>query len=136
MADAPKPPGRPMKYPYTYSAKIARFPYKFYFNNSWYFRYWCYSLVATFPLIVYLHKAGKWKELCSKAKVSHRTRLGYIPSCCRHFIKFYHIKYDFVKKHCFFSLWIKPVNSPANKRVWEEKRKHELEEARHHFENL
>lgn len=59
MADAPKPPGRPMKYPYTYTAKIARFPYKFYFQNSWLFRYWCYSLVATFPLIVFLHKAGK-----------------------------------------------------------------------------
>lgn len=59
MADSGKPVGRPMKYPYTYTAKLAQFPYKYYFKHSWYFRYWTYSLALTFPLIVFIHNKGR-----------------------------------------------------------------------------
>lgn len=59
MSDSAKPVGRPMKYPYTYSAKIAQFPYKFYFQNSWLARYWVFGMVAVFPLFYKIHKAGK-----------------------------------------------------------------------------
>lgn len=60
MADAAKPEvGRPMKYPYTFSAKIAQFPYKFYWNNSWFYRYYVFGIILTTPLIYKIHKAGE-----------------------------------------------------------------------------
>ena len=60
MSDAAKAePGRPMKYPYTFSAKIAQFPYKFYLQNSWLARYWLVGIVASLPLFYQIHKAGK-----------------------------------------------------------------------------
>lgn len=59
MSDAAKPVGRPMKYPYTYSAKIAQFPYKFYWTNSWLARYWVYGVIVSLPLFYKIHKAGK-----------------------------------------------------------------------------
>lgn len=59
MADAAKPVGRPMKYPYTFSAKIAQFPYKFYWKNSWLARYWIYGMVVSFPLFYKVHGMGK-----------------------------------------------------------------------------
>lgn len=48
-----------MKFPYTYSAKIAQFPYKFYFQNSWLARYWVFGMIAVFPFFYKVHKAGK-----------------------------------------------------------------------------
>lgn len=59
MADAAKPVGRPMKYPYTFSAKIAQFPYKFYYQNSWLARYWLFGIAAAFPLFYKIHGMGK-----------------------------------------------------------------------------
>lgn len=48
-----------MKYPYTYTAKIAQFPYKFYLKNSWLARYWLIGMAASLPLWYKIHKAGK-----------------------------------------------------------------------------
>lgn len=61
MSDAPKeaPVGRRMKYPYTYTAQIAQFPYKHYWKHSWLARYWVYGIIASFPLFYKIHKAGK-----------------------------------------------------------------------------
>lgn len=60
MSDAAKAEaGRPMKYPYTFSAKIAQFPYKFYLKNSWLARYWLIGMAASLPLWYKIHKAGK-----------------------------------------------------------------------------
>ncbi|XP_053985989.1 uncharacterized protein LOC128880203 isoform X1 [Hylaeus volcanicus] len=44
--------GRPMKYPYTLTAKIAQFPFKMYFTSpkSWVFKWWLISIIATAPL--------------------------------------------------------------------------------------
>lgn len=40
MADKAEVPARPMKFPYTISAKIAQFPWKFYVSNNWIYRYY------------------------------------------------------------------------------------------------
>ncbi|XP_050036817.1 uncharacterized protein roh [Dermacentor andersoni] len=50
---------RRMKYPYTLTAKIAQFPYKFHFKNFWLIRYYlCGGLVIYMVFMVYpIHKA-------------------------------------------------------------------------------
>ncbi|XP_018580283.1 uncharacterized protein LOC108917946 [Anoplophora glabripennis] len=69
----PKGPSRPMKYPYTFSAKIAQFPYKFYFQNNTIFRYYCYGVIAAVPVFVYISRLSnspankkKWAEIRRK----------------------------------------------------------------------
>lgn len=60
MADAAeKPVGRPMKYPYTFTAKIVQFPWKFYFQNQWVFRYWAFAFVVSLPLFNAIRKLCK-----------------------------------------------------------------------------
>lgn len=50
---------RRMKYPYTLTAKIAQFPYKFHFQKFWLIRYFlCGGLVVYMVFMVYpIHKA-------------------------------------------------------------------------------
>lgn len=60
---AEKPPGRPMKYPYTFSAKLAQFPWKFYYNNQWIFRYWGLSVILCLPVFNSIRKLSKCKNL-------------------------------------------------------------------------
>ncbi|XP_077296789.1 reduction of Rh1 [Arctopsyche grandis] len=50
------PPARPMKYPYTYSAKLAQFPYKFHINNQWFYKYYIFGFAATVPIFYYFQK--------------------------------------------------------------------------------
>ncbi|KAI1295347.1 hypothetical protein HDE_05482 [Halotydeus destructor] len=45
----------PMIHPYTYTAKFIHFPYKYFFKESWMFRYACYSMVLTYPIYVWIH---------------------------------------------------------------------------------
>lgn len=61
MADAAaaKPAGRPMKFPYTFSAKIAQFPWKFYVQKNWMWRYYAIACVLSFPVF---YKIGKLCE--------------------------------------------------------------------------
>ena len=56
--EAPK--GRPMKFPYTMSAKIAQFPYKYYLNNNWVARYWMISAIACIPIFYSIQKLCKY----------------------------------------------------------------------------
>lgn len=58
MADAAEKVARPMKYPYTFTAKIAQFPWKFYISKSWVYRYYAIAVVVTFPVFVKIHKLG------------------------------------------------------------------------------
>ncbi|XP_076265439.1 uncharacterized protein LOC143199488 isoform X2 [Rhynchophorus ferrugineus] len=44
----------PMKFPYTFSAKLAQFPYKFYFQNNWVWRYYPIGIVACLPIFCQL----------------------------------------------------------------------------------
>lgn len=61
MADTP---GRPMKFPYTFSAKVAQFPYKMYFTQQWIWKYYALSVVLTIPLFYKIQKLGEWQ--CNK----------------------------------------------------------------------
>uniref|UniRef100_A0A6G5AET0 Uncharacterized protein n=1 Tax=Rhipicephalus microplus TaxID=6941 RepID=A0A6G5AET0_RHIMP len=72
--------GRRMKYPYTLSAKIAQFPYKWHFQNFWFVRYFlCGGFVIYMVFIVYpIHKAvnspaavAAHKELMRKQAEEH-----------------------------------------------------------------
>lgn len=58
MADKVEKVGRPMKFPYTLSAKIAQFPFKFYYNNNWLFKYYIFGLVVSLPVFMKISKLG------------------------------------------------------------------------------
>lgn len=60
MADKAAPVGRPMKYPYTYTAKIAQFPLKFHWNNAWTFRYYVIALAMSLPVFYKIQKLCKY----------------------------------------------------------------------------
>ncbi|KAH8348929.1 hypothetical protein KR084_012501 [Drosophila pseudotakahashii] len=63
MADkaaAEKPAGRPMRYPYTFSAKIAQFPIKHYIKNQWIWRYYFIAAVACVPVFYKISKLGSF----------------------------------------------------------------------------
>lgn len=70
MSDAAKPAGRPMKYPYTYAAKLAQFPYKFYFKNSWAVRYWVYSSILCLPIFYGIEKLCKFMKQLKIVRVN------------------------------------------------------------------
>lgn len=57
-----RPQGQPMEFPYTYSAKLSQFPYKFYFRQSFMVRYFCYSFILMTPLIYSIHKMANSPE--------------------------------------------------------------------------
>lgn len=44
-----------MKYPYTLSAKIAQFPYFYYFKNNIIWMYWPPAMVVAFYFILQIH---------------------------------------------------------------------------------
>ncbi|EZA54008.1 hypothetical protein DMN91_000991 [Ooceraea biroi] len=63
-------PYRPMKYPYTLTAKIAQFPFKYYWKHSWLFKYWLIGIVVVSPVFYKIQKLSyspenveKWKKL-------------------------------------------------------------------------
>lgn len=67
--------GRPMKYPYTLSAKIAQFPFMRYYNHprGWILKYWVAATVICMPFFYYVQKLSyspenvkKWDEINRK----------------------------------------------------------------------
>lgn len=60
MSDAAKPVGRPMKFPYTFSAKIAQFPYKFYFQKQWIWKFYAVGVLASIPVFYKISQLGKF----------------------------------------------------------------------------
>lgn len=70
------PPARPMKYPYTYSAKLAQFPYKFHINNQWFYRYYIFGFAATIPVFLYFQKLCKY-SITMKAACEYRHYTFY-----------------------------------------------------------
>lgn len=52
-------PARPMKFPYTFSAKLAQFPFKHYYDNNWVCRYYIYGVLLGLPLFYYFHGLGE-----------------------------------------------------------------------------
>lgn len=70
-----------MKYPYTFTAKIVQFPYKFHFQNFWLVRYYlCGGFVIYMVFMVWpIHKAvnspaakAAHKELMRKQAEEHQ----------------------------------------------------------------
>lgn len=60
MADEiAKPPGRPMRYPYTFSAKLAQFPLKWMIANQPLWKYYCFGLLVSFPVFWKIDRMGK-----------------------------------------------------------------------------
>lgn len=47
---------RPMKYPYTFLGKISQFPFNYYMQHSWLFKY---TLIATFIALPIFYKIQK-----------------------------------------------------------------------------
>lgn len=60
MSEAAKPVGRPMKFPYTFSAKIAQFPYKFYFQKQWMWKFYIFGVAASIPVFYKISQLGKF----------------------------------------------------------------------------
>lgn len=61
MADAAeKPVGRPMKFPYTFTAKFVQFPWKYYIKNQWIYRYYGISLILCLPLFNSIRKLSQF----------------------------------------------------------------------------
>lgn len=67
--EAAKPVGRPMRFPYTLSAKIAQFPFKFYINNNPLWKYWVIGIIASIPVFYKIDRAGK---LCYSILISDK----------------------------------------------------------------
>lgn len=58
MADSAAKVGRPMKYPYTFTAKLVQFPWKFYLTKNWLYKYYAVALIVTFPVFKKIHSLG------------------------------------------------------------------------------
>ena len=79
MSDAAaKPAGRPMRYPYSFSAKIAQFPFKHYIKNQWIWIYYFISVAACIPVFYKISKLAnstgnkaKWAESKAKEAAEH-----------------------------------------------------------------
>ncbi|XP_025104291.1 uncharacterized protein LOC112570193 [Pomacea canaliculata] len=70
--------GQPMKYPYTISAKLAQFPYRWHWKHGRFIRFLAFTLVGVSPLIITIHKAvhspeneRHWEEIRRKREHSH-----------------------------------------------------------------
>lgn len=63
MSEVPaEPVGRPMKYPYTFSAKVAQFPLKFHIKNQWIWRYYFIALGISVPIFYKIDRLGKFSK--------------------------------------------------------------------------
>lgn len=52
-------PARPMKYPYTFTAKIAQFPLKFHVQNNWIWKYYLIALGVSIPIFYKIDRLGE-----------------------------------------------------------------------------
>lgn len=78
MADAAKVAARRMDYPYTMTAKLVNFPWKFYFTKQWIWKTMPLALLVTSPLFYKIGQASnspenvaKWKEIRRKEHEHH-----------------------------------------------------------------
>ncbi|KAL1501010.1 hypothetical protein ABEB36_006416 [Hypothenemus hampei] len=78
MSDSPAAPARHMKFPYTLGAKLVQFPYKFYFQNNWVFKYYLFAFVVGIPVFKKIsnlanspENVAKWAEIRRKQAAEH-----------------------------------------------------------------
>ncbi|XP_071447326.1 uncharacterized protein roh [Hetaerina americana] len=69
---------RRMKFPYTFSAKIAQFPLRWHIQNQWIWRYYFVSLVLCTPVFYSISRLAnspenklKWAEIRKKEAEGH-----------------------------------------------------------------
>ena len=48
--------GRQMKYPYTFTAKLAMFPWKHHFSGHWIYKYTVVGIIAGYPVFAWLNE--------------------------------------------------------------------------------
>lgn len=70
MSDSAASSGRAMKYPYTYTAKIAQFPWKFYVKNNWMWKYYAIAIAVSFPLF---YKIGRISNSPETVKIEENS---------------------------------------------------------------
>lgn len=105
MAD--KPVGRPMKFPYTFSAKLAQFPFKFYVQKQWIWKYYAVAFGLCIPVFYKISSLGKFFFSLLDNEDNITSNL-------------------LEKLNCFFLT----ANNPENKAKWAEIRR--LEREGHH----
>ncbi|KAL7640835.1 UNVERIFIED_CONTAM: hypothetical protein RMT77_009110 [Armadillidium vulgare] len=60
---------RRMKYPYTFSSKLALFPWAFHFKHNWLFRWWFVGMGLSLPIFAYISsKANSPANVAAFAK--------------------------------------------------------------------
>lgn len=64
---------RQMKFPYTFSAKIAQFPIKYHIDNNWLWKYTIIGVVVSLPIFYKIHRMAnspanveKWRLIKEK----------------------------------------------------------------------
>ncbi|XP_050693663.1 uncharacterized protein LOC126984199 [Eriocheir sinensis] len=68
----PKMSGRMMKYPYTFSAKLAQFPLQHYVKNVWVVKYYIFGVGLSIPVFSWIQKMACSPENVAKfAKKDH-----------------------------------------------------------------
>ncbi|XP_011172968.1 uncharacterized protein LOC105205316 [Solenopsis invicta] len=70
---------RPMKYPYTFTAKIAQFPYKYYYQQSWMFKYLLFGTILALPIFYKIQKLSYAPENVAKWDKIHRETFHGTP---------------------------------------------------------
>lgn len=71
-----------MKFPYTFSAKVAQFPYKMYFTQQWIWKYYAISVVLTIPLFYKIQKLGKNTRVpTSQGNPTHSSGTHFLFPC-------------------------------------------------------
>jgi len=72
---------RTMVFPYTMTARLAQFPFKWYWKNEWLMRYYAYAIVICIPVFFWIQKksyapanVALWKEKARKE--AEHAKLG------------------------------------------------------------
>ncbi|XP_065155892.1 uncharacterized protein [Atheta coriaria] len=70
--------GVPMKFPYTFTAKLIQFPWKYYIRNQWIWKYYFIAVIVSIPVFKKIsnlsnskENKAKWAEMQRKEKHKH-----------------------------------------------------------------
>ncbi|XP_063871323.1 uncharacterized protein LOC135106335 [Scylla paramamosain] len=65
--------GRMMKYPYTFTGKIAQFPWGYYTKNVWLFKYYGFGVAACIPIFMWIQKMSNSPENVAKFEAKKKA---------------------------------------------------------------
>ncbi|KAK0182817.1 hypothetical protein PV327_000913 [Microctonus hyperodae] len=69
------PKDRMMKYPYTLTAKIIAFPYKYYYKFAWFPKFWLAGIALTIPVFWKIGKMVNSPENVEQWRETRRKQL-------------------------------------------------------------